>query len=86
MVLSGTLKVAHSAVTIALIVAAVRGSVSLAVNVRRAGCEIMRRADTTIKKYFRPGPGSNFRTIVLAVERAGLFRLPPAHVTSDQLR
>jgi hypothetical protein len=83
MVLSGTLKVAYSAVTIALIVAAVRGSVSLAANVRRAGCEIIRRADTTIQKYFRPGPGSNFRTIVLAVERAGLFRLLPAHVTSD---
>jgi hypothetical protein len=52
MFLSGTLKVAYSAVTIALIVAAVRGSVSLAANVRRAGCEIIRRAGTTMQKYF----------------------------------
>jgi hypothetical protein len=56
MVLSGTLKVAYSAVTIALIVTAVRGSVSLAANVRRAGCEIIRRADTTTQKYFCPSP------------------------------
>ena len=68
MVLAGTLKVAYSAVTIALIVAAVRGSVSLAANVRRAGCEIIRRADTTVQKYFCPGPGSIFRTRVLTVE------------------
>jgi hypothetical protein len=75
MALLGTLKVAYSTVTIALIVAAVRGSVSLAANMRRAGCEIIRRADTTMQKYFCPSPGSIFRTRV----RAGLIRLPPAH-------
>jgi hypothetical protein len=86
MVLSGTLKVAYSAVTIALIVAAVRGSVSLAANVRRAGCEIIRRADTTMQKYFCSSPGSIFGTRVLTVERAGLFRLHPHTSASDQLR
>jgi len=80
MALLGTLKVAYSTVTIALIVAAVRGSVSLAANVSRAGCEIIRRADTTMQKYFCPSPGSIFRTRVLTIERAGLIRLPPAHV------
>jgi hypothetical protein len=80
MVLSGTLKVAYSAITIALIVAAVRGSVSLAANMRRAGCEIKRRAETTMQRYFCPSPGSIFRTRVLTVEWAGLIRLPPAQV------
>ena len=37
-VLSGTVQAAYSAAVVALIIAAIRGSVSLAANVRRAGC------------------------------------------------
>jgi hypothetical protein len=51
-VLSGTLQAAYSAVMIALIVAAVRGSVSLAADARQAGCGAVRHADTIRQKYF----------------------------------
>jgi hypothetical protein len=56
--ISGTLQAAYSAVVIALIVAAVRGSVSLAANARRAGCEAVRYADTIKRKYFCLSPPS----------------------------
>jgi hypothetical protein len=51
-VLSGTLQAAYSAIMIALIIAAVRGSVSLAANVKRARCGAIRHADTIKQKYF----------------------------------
>ena len=57
-VLSGTLQAAYSAVVIALIIAAVRGSISLAADVRRAGCGAVRHADTIKQKYFRLRPPS----------------------------
>jgi hypothetical protein len=56
--LSGTLQAAYSAAMIALIVAAVRGSVRLAANVRRAGCGAVRHADTIKQKYFHLRPPS----------------------------
>ena len=49
-ILSGTLKAAYSAVQIALMIAAVRGAVKLAANVRRAGCAVIRHADATKQK------------------------------------
>jgi hypothetical protein len=49
-ILSGTLKAAYSAVQIALMIAAVRGAVKMAANVRRAGCAVIRHADATKQK------------------------------------
>ena len=43
----GTLKAAYSAVQIALMIAAVRGAVKMAANVKRAGCAVIRHADAT---------------------------------------
>jgi hypothetical protein len=50
-IVSGTLQAAYSAVVIALIIAAVRGSISLAADVRRAGCGAVRHAVTIKQKY-----------------------------------
>ena len=50
--MSGTLQAAYSAVMIALIIAGVRGLVSLTANVKRAGCGAIRHADTIKQKYF----------------------------------
>jgi hypothetical protein len=66
-VLSGTLQAAYSAVMIALIVAAVRGSVSLAANATRAGRGAARHADTIKQKNFCLSPPSFFRRRVLTV-------------------
>jgi hypothetical protein len=66
-VLSGTLQAAYSAVMIALIIAAVRGSVSLAANARRAACGAIRHADTIKQKYFCLSLPSFFRRMVLTV-------------------
>jgi len=52
--LSGTLKAAYSAVQIALMIAAVRGAVEVAANVRRAGCAVVSRADATKQKLISP--------------------------------
>ena len=49
-ILSGTLKATYSAVQIALMIAAVRGAVKMAANVRRAGCAVIRHADATKHK------------------------------------
>jgi hypothetical protein len=49
-ILSGTLKAAYSAVQIALMIAAVRGAVKMAANVKRAGCAVIRHADATKQK------------------------------------
>ena len=49
-ILSGTLKATYSAVQIALMIAAVRGAVKMAANVRRAGCAVIRHADATKQK------------------------------------
>jgi len=49
-ILLGTLKAAYSAVQIALMIAAVRGAVKMAANVRRAGCAVIRHVDATKQK------------------------------------
>jgi hypothetical protein len=49
-VVSGTLKAAYSAVQIALMIAAVRGTVKMTANVRRAGRAIVRHSDATKQK------------------------------------
>jgi hypothetical protein len=46
----GTLKAAYLAVQIALMIAAVRGAVKMAANVKRAGCTLIRHADATKQK------------------------------------
>jgi hypothetical protein len=53
-ILSGTLKAAYSAVQIAFMIAAVRGAVEVAANVRRAGCAVVRHADVTKQKLISP--------------------------------
>jgi hypothetical protein len=52
--LSGILKAAYSAVQIALMIAAVRGAVEVAANVRRASCAVIRHADATKQKLISP--------------------------------
>jgi hypothetical protein len=74
-VLSGTLKAAYSAVTIALMIAAVRGSVTMAGNVGRFGCAVVRCSDATRQKCFR--------SIVLIVQRASLIRRQPAPIGAN---
>jgi hypothetical protein len=49
-IVSGTLKAAYSAVQIALMIAAVRGTVKMAANVRRAGRAVIRHGDATKQK------------------------------------
>jgi hypothetical protein len=49
-ILSGTLKATYSAVQIALMIAAVRGTVKMAANVRRAGCVVIGHGDATKRK------------------------------------
>jgi hypothetical protein len=49
-ILSGTLKAAYSTIQIALMIAAVRGAVKMAANVKRAGCAVVRHADATKQK------------------------------------
>jgi hypothetical protein len=49
-ILLGTLKAAYSAVQIALIIAAVRGSINTAAQLRRAGWAVIRHADATKQK------------------------------------
>jgi hypothetical protein len=69
-IVSGTLQAAYSAVVIALIIAAVRGSISLAANVKRAGRGAIRHADRIKQKYFRLRPPSLIRRRVLTVSLA----------------
>jgi len=49
-IVSGTLKAAYSAVQIALMIAAARGTVKMAANVRRAGCAVIGHGDATKQK------------------------------------
>jgi hypothetical protein len=49
-ILLGTLKAAYSAVQIALMIAAVRGSINTAAQLRRAGWAVIRHADATKQK------------------------------------
>jgi hypothetical protein len=70
--LSGTLQAAYSAVIVALLIAAVRGSVSLAVIARRAGCGVVRRADATKQNYLCLSLPSLFRRRALIIKPTGL--------------
>jgi hypothetical protein len=72
-ILLGTLKAAYSAVQIALMIAAMRGSINTAAKLRRAGWAVIRHADATKQKLIsaighlspaslrlrRPRPGEN---------------------------
>jgi hypothetical protein len=69
-VLSGTLKAAYSAAIIALMIAAVRGTVTMDANVRRVGYALVRCADATKQKCFR--------STVLIFQRTSLIRRAPA--------
>jgi hypothetical protein len=60
-ILLGTLKAAYSAVQIALMIAAVRGAVKMASNVRRAGCAVIRHADATKQKLISASGQRNWR-------------------------
>jgi hypothetical protein len=69
-ILSGTLKAAYSAVQIALMIAAVRGAVKMAANVRRAGFAVMRHANATKQKLIFAGGQLN-ATVANATQAAG---------------
>ena len=78
-VLLGTLKAAYSAAQIALIIAAVRGSINTAAKLRRAGSAVLGHADATKQKLIsaigqlsparlrlrRPRPGEDWATHLL---------------------
>jgi hypothetical protein len=69
-ILSGTLKAAYSAVQIALMIAAVRGAVKMAANVRRAGFAVIRHANATKQKLIFAGGQLN-ATVANATQAAG---------------
>jgi hypothetical protein len=88
-ILLGTLKAAYSAVQIALMIAAVRGAIKMATNVRRAGCAVIRHADATKQKLISASGQLNATggNAAQAARRLALrARLLPAHQLGAFLR